>query len=101
MTASLFVAAFFALVVGQFITFVYVPSAVKSTLQLRYGQIATLGDPTFDRLRRENLKRVSHYFGIIVWGMVYTSLIFAALLGGTVFLYLWQVSRETQAASRR
>ena len=94
MTVPLFVGAFVALVVGLFISFVYIPSAVKNTLQLRCGQIETLGSSTFNRQKKANLPYVAQFFGVVVWGVVACFIIFAGLFGGTVFLYLWQVSAD-------
>lgn len=52
LTVPLFVGSFVALVVELFISFIYIPSSVKNTLQLRCGQIETLGSRAFNEQRR-------------------------------------------------
>jgi hypothetical protein len=75
----------------MFIAMIYVPANVKNTLRLRCGSLPTLHDPLFSYKKNGNLGWVAQYFGVLVWGVVASSLLLALVVGGYLFLCFWQV----------
>lgn len=71
----------------------YLPSSISTIIKFRYGVIPSLRDKQFVRYRYSQ-DEVAVLFGSIFWGSFYTSVIVAFLVGGLVFLAVWQVTSD-------
>jgi hypothetical protein len=71
----------------------YLPSSISTIIKFRYGVIPSLRDKQFVRYRYSQ-DQVAVLFGSIFWGSFYTSVIVAFIVGGLVFLAVWQVTSD-------
>jgi hypothetical protein len=72
---------------------VYIPSSIHTILKFRSGVIPSLRDPTFLKYR-SNLEDMTYLIGAMFWGLVITSVSISVVVSISVFLFVWQVSRE-------
>jgi len=79
-------------IVSLFLTIIYVPSTVVTTLKLRCGVIPTFNDPQFSYYR-SSPDKVSLLSGSLFWGLVFSSSIIGGLAGFVAFFFLFQKTR--------
>jgi hypothetical protein len=78
----------FAFITAAFMTAVFIPTMVSTTLKFRRGVIPSLRSEAFLRYRRA-LDEVANLFGGMLWGVLISSVMIAAIVGGFVYLLLW------------
>ena len=79
-----------AFVVCLVFAFTFLPSVTSTILKLRSGVFPTLLDKRFNNIRNR-MDLVSLVLGSLFWGTLFASLLVGGLLGGLLFLCLWQV----------
>lgn len=76
------------------LSFIYIPSVVSTTLQLRSGIIPFFKDKRNQAELRMNMDQVTILLGSMFWGLLYSAALLGAIVGFIVFLFLWQVSQN-------
>jgi hypothetical protein len=69
----------------------YLPSVTSTILQLRSGVIPTLHEESLEKYRKAP-DSVTLLTGTLFWGCLLSSIVVGAIVGGVVFLFLWQGS---------
>lgn len=85
------VGSIFAFLTAVSLAVTYIPSTSSTTLKLRCGVIPTLRNPKF-HLYRVAADQVTVLLGSLFWGCLIASILVGSLVGGVIFLFLWQAS---------
>mmetsp|Transcript_53181 Transcript_53181/g.159171 ORF Transcript_53181/g.159171 Transcript_53181/m.159171 type:complete len:1076 (-) Transcript_53181:971-4198(-) len=79
------------------LAFIYIPSAVSTTLKLRSGVIPFFHDTRNQKELRSGMDQTTILMGAMFWGLLYSAALLGIVIGFIVFLFLWQATRKQMA----
>jgi len=85
------IATIVAVIASYSLTLIVLPSITSTSLKLRSGVIPTLTSKTFIDYRYE-MNSITYISGCLFWGNLVASVLVGGLVGGFVFLCIWQVT---------
>lgn len=89
MAVSITIAAIYTF----FLSIIFIPSVVSTTLRFRSGIIPFFSDANNFHVYRERIDRPSELVGTLFWTTVLGPIVFGAFWGVFLFLLMWQVTR--------
>ena len=91
-TIPLIVASIVAFITALSLALTYLPSVTSTTLKLRSGVIPTFRSAENFQQYRFASDQVTILTGSMFWGCLISSVLVGSLIGGIVFLFLWQAT---------
>lgn len=77
-----------------FLSVIFIPSIVSTTMKFRSGAIPLFDSMNHFQVYRERMDRPYELLGTMLWVSVVGPALFGAFWGLIMFLFLWQVTRE-------
>lgn len=86
-----------ACLAGISLSMIYIPSVISTTLKFRSGVIPFFHDKRNQRDLRSGMASTTLLLGSMFWGLLYSAALLGGIVGGIVFLFLWQATRRQVA----